>query len=97
MASPGGISKFSTSEDDLKALRGHSLDAFVYDKPILAWIVRQRFSSSIELLDTTFEAQKYAFALPTNHPLIKSINITLLDAIQNDWWEETTFRYLGSK
>jgi ABC-type amino acid transport substrate-binding protein len=92
-----GYSKFATPENGLNALREHSLDAFVYDKPILAWIVRQHFSSSIELIDTTFEAQKYAFALPINHPLRKSINITALDAIQSDWWENTVFRYLGSQ
>ena len=92
-----GYIKFANPEDGLKALRQHSLDAFVYDKPILAWIVRQHFSSSIELLDATFEQQEYAFALPINAPLTKSIKITILDAIQSDWWEKTTFRYLGSK
>jgi ABC-type amino acid transport substrate-binding protein len=48
-----GYTKFAAPEDGLRALRGHSLDAFVYDKPILAWIVLQRFSSSVELLDAT--------------------------------------------
>ena len=46
---------FATPQDALKALRGHTLDAFVYDKPLLAWIIRQNFGSSIELIDTTFE------------------------------------------
>lgn len=90
-------SKFAAPEDGLIALRDHSLDAFVYDKPILAWIIQQHFSSSIELLDTTFERQEYAFALPTNHPLTKAINITGLDAIQSDWWEKTVVRYLGAQ
>lgn len=29
------------------ALREHALDAFVYDKPLLAWIIRQRYSHCI--------------------------------------------------
>jgi polar amino acid transport system substrate-binding protein len=89
--------KFATPEDGLKALREHSLDAFVYDKPLLAWIIREHFSSSIELVDATFASQEYAFAMPTNRPLRKAVNVTILDVIQGDWWEQTTFRYLGSR
>jgi polar amino acid transport system substrate-binding protein len=89
--------KFATPEDGLKALREHSLDAFVYDKPLLAWIIRERFSSSIELIDATFASQEYAFALPTGQPLRKAVNVAILDAIQSNWWEQTTFRYLGSR
>ena len=81
----------------LRHLREHALDAFVYDKPLLAWIIRERFSSSIELIDATFASQEYAFAIPTNRPLRKAVDVTILDAIQGDWWEQTTFRYLGSR
>ena len=56
--------KFAAPDDGIKALRTHSIDAFVYDKPLLAWIIRQNFSSSIELIDTTFDPQEYAFAMP---------------------------------
>jgi hypothetical protein len=38
-------------------------------RPLLAWIVQQQFSSSLELLDTTFDPQQYAFALPNGSPL----------------------------
>jgi polar amino acid transport system substrate-binding protein len=86
---------FGTPEYGLKALREHALDAFVYDKPLLAWIIRERFSTSIELIDATVASQEYAFAMPTNRPLRKAANVTILDTTQSDWWEQTTFRYLG--
>jgi polar amino acid transport system substrate-binding protein len=89
--------KFATPQDGLKALRAHSLDAFVYDKPLLAWIVRQNFDSSIELIDTTFDSQEYAFAVPSNSALERAINVAVLDAVHSDWWEQTMFRYLGSR
>jgi polar amino acid transport system substrate-binding protein len=89
--------KFATPQDGLKALRAHSLDAFVYDKPLLAWIIQQGFGSSIELIDTTFDPQEYAFAVPSNSPLERTINVAILDAVHSDWWEQTTFRYLGSR
>ena len=71
--------KFATPEDGLKALREHTLDAFVYDKPLLAWIIRERFSSSIELIDATFASQEYAFAMPIDRPLRKVVNVAILD------------------
>jgi polar amino acid transport system substrate-binding protein len=89
--------KFATPEDGLKALRARSLDAFVYDKPLLAWIIHQQFSSSIELIDTTFETQNYAFALPSNSLLEKAINVAILQAVQGDWWQPNVFRYIGSQ
>lgn len=88
--------KFATPQDGLKALRARRLDAFVYDKPLLAWIVRQDFSSAIELIDTTFEPQEYAFAVPIDSPLRKSVGVAILAAIHSDWWEQTIARYLGA-
>lgn len=90
-----GYREFATPEAGLKALNAHSIDAFVYDKPLLAWIIRQHFASSIELIDTTFDPQNYAFAIPSSSSLRKIINVALLDAIQTDWWQQNTFRYLG--
>jgi polar amino acid transport system substrate-binding protein len=89
--------KFATLQDGLDALRERKLDAFVYDKPMLAWAIQQGYSSSIELLDASFDPQQYAFAIPTNSPLRKVLDVALLDAIHSGWWEQTIFRYLGSR
>jgi polar amino acid transport system substrate-binding protein len=78
-------------------LRAHRLDAFVYGKPLLAWAIQQGFSSSIELVDATFEPQEYAFALPGNSPFRKTLDVAILDAIHSNWWEQTAFRYPGSR
>jgi polar amino acid transport system substrate-binding protein len=89
--------EFATPEAGLKALRAHAIDAFVYDKPLLAWIIQQNFASSVELIDTTFAPQEYAFALPNNSPLRQTVNVAVLDATHSDWWEQTAFRYVGSR
>src|SRR5271154_5096403 len=41
-----GYREFATPENGLKALRAHSIDALVYDKPLLAWIVQHNYASS---------------------------------------------------
>jgi polar amino acid transport system substrate-binding protein len=89
--------KFATLQDGLNALRAHKLDALVYDKPLLAWAVQQGYSSSIELVDATFDPQEYAFALPRNNPLRNALDVAILDGIHSDWWEQTIFRYVGSR
>ena len=81
----------------LKALRDGEVNAFVHDKPLLAWIIARDYSSSIELLEITFEPQTYGFMLPNNSPLRKPLNLALLNTAQSDWWRATLFRYLGEK
>jgi polar amino acid transport system substrate-binding protein len=88
---------FATLDDGIKALRGGRIDAIVYDKPLLAWFIREKYTSSVELLDTTFDPQNYAFALREGHPIIKKVNVAILESTHSDWWEQTLVRYLGTK
>jgi polar amino acid transport system substrate-binding protein len=87
---------FANARDGLRAVRQGEIDAFVYDKPLLAWVVNQGFRSTVQLLDVTFDPQNYAFALPNNSPLRKPLSVAILNAVQSDWWDRTLFQYLGS-
>ena len=84
-------------QDGLSGLRKHKIDAFVYDKPLLAWAIQQGYSSSVELVDASFDPQEYAFALPSNSSLRKTLDVAILDAIHSDWWKQTIFRYIGAR
>lgn len=88
---------FPTLEDGLKALQNQTIDALVHDRPILTWIVREQFSSTIEIVNASFDAQNYAIALPTGSPLRKPLNAILLGTTQMDWWHRLLFQHLGSK
>ena len=82
-------------EEGLKALRSGKIDAFVYDRPLLAWTIRQRNLSSVDLTDLMLEPQRYAIALPPNSRLRKPLNVAMLQVTESDWWRDTLFRYLG--
>jgi polar amino acid transport system substrate-binding protein len=86
---------FAGAEAGLSALQKGRIDAFVYDRPLLLWLVRRQFSGSLQVLDATFDPQEYAIALPQNSKLRISINLALLDAIRSDWWRQTLLSYLG--
>jgi ABC-type amino acid transport substrate-binding protein len=87
---------FANAEAGLLALHTSRIDALVYDRPLLLWLVNARFPGSLRVLDGTFDPQVYAIALPLDSELRMPINLALLDAIRSDWWRETLFAYLGS-
>src|SRR5262245_27659981 len=88
---------FAGAQDGLMILQSGGIDAFVYDRPLLTWIVLQNFSGSVRVLDVTFDSQNYGIALPMNSPLRQPLNLALLDAVESDWWQKTLFQYLGKK
>jgi ABC-type amino acid transport substrate-binding protein len=86
---------FAGLPNGLAVLQSGGIDAFVYDRPLLAWALRQDFPQ-LELVDVTLGSQDYAFALPAESRLRAPLDVALLEAIRSDWWEETRFRYLGA-
>ncbi|WEF52736.1 transporter substrate-binding domain-containing protein [[Pseudomonas] carboxydohydrogena] len=89
-------SLWPSPQDGLKALRAGKIDAFVYDRPLLAWVIRQQHLSSVEVTDLMLEPQRYAIALHADSPLRKRLNVAMLEVVESDWWRDTLFRYLGT-
>jgi ABC-type amino acid transport substrate-binding protein len=86
---------FDGPQEGLKALQTGTIDAFVYDKPLLIWLVLRDFSSTLRVLEVTFDSQNYAIALPKGSPLGQMLNVPLLEETESDWWQQTLFEYLG--
>ncbi|MGA8658920.1 MAG: transporter substrate-binding domain-containing protein [Chthoniobacterales bacterium] len=86
---------FADVEAGLSALQKGRVDALVYDRPLLLWLVNERFSGSLRVLDATFDPQVYAIALPQGSELRVPIDLALLEAIRSDWWRETLVAHLG--
>jgi ABC-type amino acid transport substrate-binding protein len=78
----------------LNALVAGRIDAFVYDRPLLAWLINQGFRNKAQLLDATFDSQYYAIALPSGSQLRVPLDLAILDALHSGWWAETQRRYL---
>lgn len=84
-------------QDGFKALVAGSIDAFVYDKPLLSWMAEQQFSSSVQVLDAVFDPQNYGMAMPAGSAYRKAIDVAILEAVHDDNWKQILFRYLGEK
>ncbi len=71
------------------------LEAVVYDTPLLKYLISQQPTEPLQVLDSEFDRQSYAIALPTNSPLREPLNRELLRFLQQPQWAEISYRYLG--
>ena len=85
---------FPTAADGLRAAQSAEIDAFVYDRPLLAWLLRHDFQN-LDLTPISLDTQNYAIALPHNSAIREALDVVMLDAVQSGWWAQTRFRYLG--
>lgn len=83
-------------EDGLDAIVGGDIEAFVYDAPMLRYLVHENFQGELQVLPRTFLHQAYGIALPEGSPLREPINRVLLQEIEKATWQDTLYRYLGA-
>jgi ABC-type amino acid transport substrate-binding protein len=79
----------------LKGIVDGRLDAFVYDAPILRYLVHKEFPGSLDVLPQTFFRQDYGIALPEGSPLREPINRVLLQKIRDEAWQDILQQYFG--
>ena len=87
---------FPDIQSGLSALSHGEIDAFVHDKPLLAWMVRKDFSASVRIVDTSFSSESYAIVLPKASALRPMLDAAVLDQIESNWWQQTLFAALGN-
>jgi ABC-type amino acid transport substrate-binding protein len=87
--------RFASPDEGLRALQANRIDAFVYDKPLLTWLILQNYTNTLRVLDVTFDMQNYAIALPKGSQLRQALDTPILEQTESDWWEQTLFQYLG--
>ena len=86
---------FQTASEGLRAVAEGKIEALVYDKPTLKYLIRKSFLTDLEVLPITFLPQDYGIALPTGSPLREPINRALLQIIESPAWQGTLAGYLG--
>jgi ABC-type amino acid transport substrate-binding protein len=87
---------FPDVEAGLTALSHGEIDAFVHDKPLLAWMVQKDFPASARIVETSFSSESYAIVLPKDSALRPMLDAAVLDQIESDWWQQKLFETLGS-
>jgi polar amino acid transport system substrate-binding protein len=91
------ISYFSykTATEGLRAIAEGSIQALVYDAPIIRYLIHHEFKRDLEALPHTFRREDYGIALPEGSSLREPINRVLLETIQGQEWQDKLHYYLG--
>ena len=92
-----GFSGYQDVEAGLTALRDGEIDAFVYDEPLLSYLIRNSFANDLRLLPGTFGRQDYGIALPQGSALREPVDISLLRYIEGNEWRGEIARELGKR
>jgi polar amino acid transport system substrate-binding protein len=79
----------------MKALQRGDVQALVYDKAILGYMIKEYGWNELRVLPYTLAVREYAIALPNDSAVKKSINLALLKVIQGPAWKDVVQRYLG--
>jgi len=80
----------------LNDLSEGELDAFVYDAPLLLYLINVHFRGRLQVLPGTFQRQDYGIALCEASPLREPVNRVLLNALNKPLWDDIVTRHLGS-
>ena len=96
LASRGlGFEPYASVDDGLDALERGDIDAFVYDRPLLQYLLRHSRGDALQLVPGEFGRQDYGIALPPGSPLREPLNRVLLHHVDSAIWDSTLRRWFG--
>ncbi|MER0237906.1 transporter substrate-binding domain-containing protein [Fulvimarina sp. MAC8] len=87
---------YESVESGLAALARGRIDAFVYDKPLLQYRIKNDFASDLEVLPSAYGRQDYGITLPQGSTLREPVNQALLNVIEGEEWSDRVFAELGT-
>ena len=92
------FSDHQSVSEGLASVANGDIDAFVYDAPLMKYLIKQnKLSSKIKVLPVTLEQVYYAYALPPDSKLRENINRILIEKINSDEWKDILYDYFGNQ
>ena len=86
---------YDSVDEALEALNVGTINALVYDAPLLQYFVNRDYIGKIEVLPNTFLRQDYGIALPQGSEIREPINRILLKRIHQEEWLDLVYKHLG--
>jgi polar amino acid transport system substrate-binding protein len=78
-----------------KALEESSVDAVVFDAPVLMYYAAHEGKGKVEVVGKTFKDENYGIAFPQNSPLRKDVNLALLKLRENGTYQQLYDKWFG--
>jgi ABC-type amino acid transport substrate-binding protein len=85
---------FKSTEEGLAALATEKIKAFIYDEPILKYLIQgKELNSKIQLHDNRFGTDYYSFSAPRTSGILEQINLALLKELESPEWKNILASY----
>jgi ABC-type amino acid transport substrate-binding protein len=78
----------------IDALQSNTLDAVVYDLPVLRYY-RRLYKEKMDVFPLVLQRQDYGIVMPQDAPFRNDLNVALLRFVRSGNWERIRERYLG--
>jgi ABC-type amino acid transport substrate-binding protein len=79
-----------------KALQRGEVEAVVYNKAILSYMIRDYGWKELSVLPQILVAEEYAILLPSGSPLREALNRAVLHTVYSAGWKATVQRYIAA-
>lgn len=79
----------------LDSLKNGDVRSFVYDRPLLHYLIENTYSDAVELVPGTFGREDYGIAIPAGSELREPLNRALLSYLGSSEWAAQQLRWLG--
>jgi len=89
------VRSFGNPQEGLKSLVDKTIDAFVFQGPIVKYLAKNEFPGRVEVLPGTFDHHYMGMAVPPSSPLREPLNRALLAFMETDQWTQILKQYLG--
>lgn len=85
---PAERKAFADVAEGLEAVSSGKIDAFVYDKPVMRYLIdKNEMNKDLAILPISLKTDYYSFSAPKNSKLLKEINPVLIRKIEGIMWK----------
>jgi len=88
--------EFANIEEVLRVLRQSSVDAVVYDAPVLLYYASHQGKGKMQVVGNIFRKESYGILFPSNSPHRKPVNEALLKIRENGTYDRLYQKWFGS-
>ncbi|MGB1252527.1 MAG: transporter substrate-binding domain-containing protein [Candidatus Promineifilaceae bacterium] len=88
-------SELNSVEEGIFALQNGTLDAFVYDAPVLAYAVLHAEDSALNLVEPIFRPESFGIVLPDESPYLEEVNVALIELRETGVYDQILLRWFG--
>lgn len=86
---------YESGQDGLAAIEAGEIQSFVYDRPLLHYMIENAYADTVELVPGTFGREDYGIVLPAESELREPLNRALLSHLGTIEWTAQQRRWVG--